>query len=420
VDYTTPLHRREEAMAKTAAPAKPYPEFPLFAHAVGQWAKKIKGKLWYFGVWANPDDALRKYLDEVDQIQAGRDPRRTGVVHLRSDSLTVYDLCNLFLERQQARANAGDVSNRHFSDCLKSCRLVTDHFGKFTRAASLRAADFKALREAFPSTWGPIKTTNEIQRIRTVFKWAAESELIDQLPNFGPDFKKPSRAVTRRDQQQRQAERGGKLDFSADEIQKLLKASEGWLHACILLGMNGGMGNADCGRLSTTFLNLESGWYDLARHKTGVPRRFQLWPETVEAISTAMMKRPIAKDDANDALCFLTSHGKPVWWETTKETGETYICDNITKAFTKLCATCGITRAGRGFYSLRRTFETVAGATKDQVAVDYSMGHFDESMAAVYRQGIDDQRLTDVGQYVHDWLFPKEEKKKPTKKTGSK
>jgi hypothetical protein len=91
-------------MATTTTPAKPYPEYPLFPHAVGQWAKKIKGKLWYFGTVNDPDAALRKYLDEVDEIQAGRDPRKTGVVQVYSDSLTAYDLCNLFLERQEARA----------------------------------------------------------------------------------------------------------------------------------------------------------------------------------------------------------------------------------------------------------------------------------------------------------------------------
>jgi hypothetical protein len=45
----------------------------------------------------------------------------------------------------------------------------------------------------------------------------------------------------------------------------------------------------------------------------------------------------------------------------------------------------------RDLYSLRRTFETVAGASKDQVAVDNIMGHVVESMAAVYREGIEDQ-----------------------------
>jgi len=28
-------------------------------------------------------------------------------------------------------------------------------------------------------------------------------------------------------------------------------------------------------------------------------------------------------------------------------------------------------------------------------------------MAAVYRQGIDDQRLIDVAEFVHKWLFGK-------------
>lgn len=121
-----------------------------------------------------------------------------------------------------------------------------------------------------------------------------------------------------------------------------------------------------------------------------------------------MLRRPIAKDEADDALSFITTHGKPVWWEVVKESGETYICGNITKMFTKLCATCKVSRNGRGFYSLRRTFETVAGNSKDQVAVDYAMGHFDEFMAAVYRQGIDDKRLIDLSNHVHGWLFPPE------------
>jgi hypothetical protein len=52
----------------------------------------------------------------------------------------------------------------------------------------------------------------------------------------------------------------------------------------------------------------------------------------------------------------------------------------------------------------------VAGNTRDQVAVNLVMGHSDASMAEVYRQGIDPQRLKDVAKYVEEWLFDKKTK----------
>ena len=56
-------------------PAKPSPDFPLFAHATGRWAKKIKGKMRYFGLWSDPDGAERRCDAQKDDLHAGRTPR---------------------------------------------------------------------------------------------------------------------------------------------------------------------------------------------------------------------------------------------------------------------------------------------------------------------------------------------------------
>jgi len=50
-------------------PAKPTPDYPLFPHASGQWAKKAGGKLHYFGQWSDPQAALDRYNAWRDGVQ---------------------------------------------------------------------------------------------------------------------------------------------------------------------------------------------------------------------------------------------------------------------------------------------------------------------------------------------------------------
>jgi len=98
------LQRKPVIMASTSllttpGRAKPHPDFPLFRHQNGQWCKKIRGKLHYFGTDA--DAALAKWLDEKDDLLAGRKPKSNRV------GLTVRELCNRFLSAKKLRLESG-------------------------------------------------------------------------------------------------------------------------------------------------------------------------------------------------------------------------------------------------------------------------------------------------------------------------
>lgn len=368
---------------------KPRPDFPLFPHATGRWAKKVRGRLHYFGRCADDpkgEAALAKWLDEKDDLLAGRTPNRNR------EGLTIHQLCNAFIAAKDGQAAAGDIALQTFVDYRDTCKLILDRLGKTRLVEDLRPTDFESLRAWLAKRYAKTTLANEVQRIRTTFKYAVDAELIGRAINFGPTFKRPAKRILRADRQSK-----GSRMFEARELRKLLKGADVQLRAMLLLGINCGFGNSDCGRLPHSALDLKNGWVNFPRPKTAIERRCKLWPETIEALREAMAVRPRPKNPEHADLVFVTKYGGP--W--AKETSDSPI-SNETR---KLLDRTGIYRPGLGFYCLRRGFETIGGDSRDQVAVDFIMGHSDPSMGAVYRQRIEDSRLEAVAAHVRRWLF---------------
>ena len=75
--------RIQAAAPRDSAPAqKPYVDFPLFRHAAGYWAKKIRGKTVYFGkIAVDPQGraAIAQWLEQRDDLLAGREPPARGI-----------------------------------------------------------------------------------------------------------------------------------------------------------------------------------------------------------------------------------------------------------------------------------------------------------------------------------------------------
>ncbi len=107
--------------------------------------------------------------------------------------------------------------------------------------------------------------------------------------------------------------------------------------------------------------------------------------------------RPTAHNEGDADLVFITKYGKS--WSKDSPSNP------ISAELRKLVKELKIYRKGVGFYALRHTFETIGGDSRDRIAVDHIMGHARDDMSSVYRERIGDDRLWEVTDHVHSWLF---------------
>jgi integrase len=294
----------------------------------------------------------------------------------------------------------------------RTADILIETFGKDRPVLDLHPDDFEKLYVKLTKKHGLTTLGREVTMVRSVFKYAVGNDLIERAVKFGTTFVIPTKNDKRR-QKARQKHAYGKRMFDPGDIHRMLEIAPPQLRTMILLGVNAGLGNTDCASLPLSALDLKSGWLDYPRPKTGIERRIYLWPQTIEALQAVIAKRRKARSVDDEGLVFLTRLGQP--WvryeleETKDESGKVKINgksdDAIAKATGKMLRDLGIYRKGLSFYTLRHTFETVAGGSGDQVAVDAVMGHVDSSMAAEYREHIDDSRLRAVAEHVCTWLF---------------
>ena len=347
---------------------------------------------------------MAKYLDQKDDLYAGRTPRSANQV-----GLTVRELVNKFLTAKKVRLDQDDLAQRTFLAYWKIGEKILNEFGRNKLVSELRAEDFDQLRLKFAIGVGPVTLSNLIRLTRIVFKYGYDADLIDKPVKTGPGFKPPSRKTVRTEKQSKPLRL-----FEAAELRQVIEAASIDMKAMTLLAINCGFGNTDCANLPITALDLAGGWITYPRPKTAVMRRCPLWRETLVALKAAIASRPKAKRPEFEGLVFLNARGVPF----VRQSMSGNFTDSLSRLFALLLKDVGIKRENLNYYAVRHSFETVAGATRDQIAVNSVMGHAAASsdMSSHYRERIDDDRLKAVTDHVRAWLWPETIKTKATKK----
>lgn len=200
-----------------------------------------------------------------------------------------------------------------------------------------------------PKTCSASVKTKRIVYVRSVVQWASVAtdeqgaKLLDNLQwgVRGEFFPNVSKRERKRCKYLRAEAAGGKRRLTLEQAVKYLElldssarrhaSDEGGyrgyrgvatkisalMHrACNYLAANTGTSSADIAELDFDHLDLDAGYVEKLRAKTGTLWQATLWPETVQAIRDYMEVRP--KQPARPewkSLVFITSHGFPVQHE---------------------------------------------------------------------------------------------------------
>lgn len=359
-------------------PAKPHKDFPLVAHPNGQWSKQVRGKVYYFGPWEDPDGALARYLEVKDDIHAGREPKP------KTDELTVRDLCNTYLEHCEWKFQRGKITRRTFNDEKGYCVTIVQAIGDSV-AGEIGARDFQKLHRSYPTTWGPTRESHHVKATKRVFKWAFDNEYIDRPPRYG-SFQPPSVAKIRSSTQRR--------SFTPEELRRILAHLQGPRYAqqlpMVLLGINGGFAPGEVARLK----DWEIGEYiDTTRPKTNIRRLVPLWPETCDTI--AQWQR-VRKAPHPEGYLFATKRGNPWFQDGVRKSP-------VTQSFGRVLRELEIPGS---FNCLRHTFQSVCDDEGIPRHITKAvMGHVNPDISTNYSHAKMLGPITEAVNAVHDWLY---------------
>lgn len=358
-------------------------------HPKGWWVKKRAGKTHYLTRIAD-DPAGTQALQEWAAIIGGN----TRPSELQG--LTLSTLLNGFLHFKTGQVEGGELSQRSWDEYKATSSRLIESWGRDRPVSDLRAADFADLRGRIAKRFGLHRTATEVQRVRTMFRWAYETELIEKPVRLGPAFKRPPQRAFRI------AKTQSPKFYSAAAARELLHHAGDQLRAMLLLSWNGGYGNQDVALLTIPAVDLAAGWITWPRPKTGIARKTPLWPETIEAIRIVLAGRKEPRKPEFGNLLFLTKYRQR--WTSW----------GIGHEFRKLTGKCPAVPKGATFYWGRHILATVGSESGDQLATGFLLGHAtDTGIAGQYRERMEESRLRKVVNHVREWLFTPSETEAP-------
>ena len=153
-------------------------KYPLTLHSTGQFCKKIKGKLYYFGT--DKKGALERYLEQAAYLHNGK-----GSKPKLSNNLSLKTVCNLYLDHQESRTAIGEIKPRQVYDQTGLLRDFVKYIGPNRIVSNISTIDLQNYRKKLIKIGkAPNSINNHISAIKAMYHWAMDNEVIDTAPNL--------------------------------------------------------------------------------------------------------------------------------------------------------------------------------------------------------------------------------------------
>jgi integrase len=212
-------------------------KFPLTRHPTGQYCKKIRGKIYYFG--SDKKEALQTYHDQATFLHG----YNSSLQELANGNMTLSQLCDMYLKYQHTKLMANNLSVRHYNDQVGSLNKLKNFMGQNCKIKSISTLNLQNYKRNIQKHYGSVCRLNlNISIMKAMFHWARKNDILKSIPNIDAI----SRAkVTHQD----------RFIFDAAQIHKLVVFADIKMKAMIWLGLNCGFGCTDCAYLKWSDLD---------------------------------------------------------------------------------------------------------------------------------------------------------------------
>jgi len=157
----------------------PSDKFPLTLHPTGQYCKKIKGRVRYFG--NDKKQALQRYLGQATYLHGCH----RSMQKASNGKMTLKELCDLYLKYQDSKVLADELTPKHHNDQISSVRKLTSFLGQGRKIESISTLDLQNYKRKLQGAYGSVCRLNlHISIMKSMFHWASKNDILENIPNI--------------------------------------------------------------------------------------------------------------------------------------------------------------------------------------------------------------------------------------------